>query len=149
MLALHDALMNPIAIFYHCLLFKDNELLVNAVDIIHGQMQALRNAGLVSAARQFHVGINGAEESKPYTSMLFPPKTQFIFHGLQCRTENRTLRMLEEWLPSHKDWNVLYFHAKGSSHPPGHGFSTVWRECMMRHCITNWRQCVSGFVCWL
>ena len=79
-----------------------------------------------------------------------PPATvKPTFHGLQCKNELRTLLLVEEFAKTHTGWNVLYFHSKGATHPLGHELSARWRRCMMRHLVSNWRQCVqeleSGF----
>jgi hypothetical protein len=51
--------------------------------------------------------------------------------------------MLEQWLPGHEDYYVLWFHSKGATHEPGHYLSDRWRGCMQKHCVVNWRQCVA------
>ncbi len=38
---------------------------------------------------------------------------------------------------------MLYAHAKGCSHDPGEKMITNWRNCMVRHLITNWLACVN------
>lgn len=136
--------MKPIAIFYHCLFFVEQDLpLGNAVNIVRGQMEQAKESGLLDAAAEFHVGINGGDESREVASRVLPQSAQIVMHGLQCKNECRTIRLLEEWLPGHEDWYVLYFHAKGATHPAGDGFTGTWRACMMRHCVQNWRQCVN------
>lgn len=136
--------MKPIAIFYHALFFMNapDNLLENAVNIVLGQMWQLSASGLLDAAKEFHVGLNGGEETRQMASLILPFKAQIVLHGLQCHTENRTILMLERWLPAHRDWYVLYFHAKGATHPAGHELSTRWRECMTRCVIMNWRNCI-------
>lgn len=138
--------MKPIAIFYHCLLFMDSpdNLCENALNIVRGQMEELKRCGLLDAAAEFHVGINGGLESLEVSRLVIPPKANMVLHGLQCRNECRTIRMIEEWLPGHDDWYVLYFHAKNSSHATDTGIGVPWRACMMRHCVTNWRKCVAA-----
>lgn len=136
--------MKNIAIFYHCLFFlgQETEPLEAAPTIVREQMLRLKDSGLLAATAEFHAGINGGEESAQLASLLLPRDAQIVLHGLQCRNECRTIRMLEEWLPGHEDWYVLYFHSKGATHPQGDNFTTTWRNCMTRHCITNWRRCV-------
>ena len=136
--------MKPIAIFYHCLFYMDSpdNLLMPAVNITKEQMSLLWYTELIPTARELHVGINGGGESAQMANLLIPSSAKIKLHGLQCHTENRTIRMLEEWLPGKDDWYVLYFHAKGASHPDGHSFTTIWRNCMTHHCIRNWGQCV-------
>lgn len=134
--------MKPIAIFYHGLFFKEDQAIPHALPIIQEQMGMVKSSGLLDAATEFHVGINGGDESHAVARIVFPPKAMIRFHGLQCHNENRTILMLENWLPTHPDWHVLYFHAKGVTHPPGH-FSEIWRKCMMKHCVRNWWICVA------
>jgi hypothetical protein len=138
--------MKPIAIFWHGLFFLDSpeNLLENALAIIISQMWQLRDSGLLGAAAEFHVGLNGGEETLQVARLILPAKAQITLHGLTCHTENRTILMLEKWLPGHQDWLVCYHHAKGATHPPGHSLSERWRACMAKHVIKNWRQCVAA-----
>jgi len=135
--------MNPVCIFYHCLFELNGAVLPNAVDIVREQMDALKSSGLLDAASEFIVGINGGDESRDLANLLIPPKAKVVMHGLQCRNECRTIRLIEEWLPGHEDWYVLSFHAKGCTHPAGDPMRTRWRGCMQRTVVTNWRQCVA------
>ncbi len=134
-----------IAIFYHCLFFMDrpDNPLHNGIAIVREQMEQLRNTGLLEAAKELHVGINGGYESLKVANSLLPDKAQVELHTLECHTENRTILMLERWLPGHDDWYVLYFHAKGATHPAGDSFTATWRGCMTKGVITNWRTCVA------
>lgn len=134
-----------IAMFYHCLFFLDtpDNLHENAVNIVQEQMTQLKAYRLLDSADEFHVGINGGLESLEVSRLVIPTQAIIALHGLQCRNECRTIRMMEEWLPGHEDWAVLYFHAKGCTHPDGDPMRTRWRACMMCHCVTNWRQCIS------
>jgi hypothetical protein len=69
-----------------------------------------------------------------------------VTHGLQSRAENLTIIEVEKFVKTHPDWNVLYFHCKGGSHESGTSysdFSNRWRRCMMRRCVTEWRQAVA------
>lgn len=137
--------MNPIAVFYHCLFHVEQppKHLPAAAQIIADQMRRFKDSGLESACSEMIVGVNGGEESKPFASVLLSHKAKPVFHGLQCRNECRTIRLLEDWLPGHDDWYVLYFHSKGATKPLGDDFTGRWRSCMMKHCIDNWRQCVA------
>lgn len=136
--------MKPIAIFYHCLFYlgEPPHALPVATSIISEQMEALRVSGLLGHCMSMTVGVNGGQESMGAVDVFIPRKAQVIMHGLKCHNENRTLFHVEQWLPGHEDWYVLYFHSKGASHPKRDEFTTTWRNCMMRHDITNWRQCV-------
>ena len=137
--------MSAIAIFFHCVFVKDALGLPypNALPVVMEQMAKLDTSGLLEAASEFHVGINGGQESLNMARVLFDPKARLTFHGPQCHTELRTLLMLEEWLPRHPDWLVLWWHSKGATKPLHDGFSEIWRRCMERTVIHNWGQCVA------
>jgi hypothetical protein len=137
--------MKNLAIFYHALLFKDapENLLENALNIVLAQMWQLRPSGLLDVASEFHVGLNGGVESLQVARLILPAKAQITLHGLQCHTENRTILMLEKWLPGHEDWYVLYFHTTGAGWPPDDELRTRWRGCMMKWTVSNWRRCVA------
>lgn len=141
--------MKPIAIFYHCLFFLNDpkDLLPNAVSIVADQMDRLFRSGLEREASEIIVGVNGGFESQYIAKLILPPKSRIVFHGLQSHAENLTIVELEKWLPAHPDWNVLYFHAKGCTHPVGSQYgdniSKPWREGMMADLVDNWRQCVA------
>ena len=137
--------MKPIAIVYHCLLYlgEPPQLLTNACDIVRSQMDALRDTGLLAAASEMVVGINGGIESDEVANLLLPNKAKRILHGLQCRNECRTIFALEQWAKTHPDWYVLYFHSKGATHASDDGYSTAWRGCMMKGVVKNWRKCIA------
>lgn len=144
--------MKPIAIFYHCLFYRGGDLLDHACKVTFEQMEMLNQSGLLNAAEEFHVGVNGGTESHEVADLLLPAKAKRLMHGLESRAENLTLVALEKWLPSHPGWNVLYFHAKGATRDSDSvydHFIADWRGCMMKHCVLNWRTCVahldSGF----
>lgn len=135
-----------IAVFFHGLLFLGDppQFQPQALDIITEQMWLLITSGLEDAAEEIHVGMNGGTETAELAQLIFPPKATIAYHGLQCRNEVRTILMLEQWLPGHEDWYVLWFHAKGCSHPPGDPLRTSWRQCSMKHLVENWRNCVAA-----
>lgn len=141
--------MKPIAIFYHCLFFHGTpiEFRHNAFNIVHDQMTMIRASGLLDAAMYFLVGINGGKESSDVANLVIPAKAVRVMHGLQSKAENLTIVELEKWVKSNPDWVVLYFHAKGCTHPPdsdyGNRVSAPWRMSMMQDLVMNWRQCVS------
>lgn len=121
------------------------ELIDKAVAVVHEQMAALKLSGLEDAAEEIHIGINGGEESQLLRELL-PAKAQITYHGLQSKAENLTIVLLENWLKTHPDWYVLYTHAKGSTHAIGSPYgqySDNWRQAMMWHLVTHWRQCVA------
>lgn len=135
-----------LTIFYHALveLGDPPAVLEPAVKIIREQMDMLKSCGLLDAASEFIVGINGGEASREIASLLIPSKATIVMHGLQCRNEVRSILMLEKWLKEHsEEAYVLYFHAKGCTHPEGDYVRTRWRGCMQKTVVNNWRQCVA------
>ena len=135
--------MRPIAVFYHCLFFLDDRLLPRALEIVERQMGLLKSSGLENAASFILCGINGGEESKPFSELLLPSKSKKVFHGLKSKAENLTIIELEKWLPDHPGWDVLYFHSKGCTHEAGPraNLSHFWSECMMRNLVLQWSRC--------
>jgi hypothetical protein len=140
--------VKPIAIFYHCVGFIGNPplLLSGGLQIVAEQMMQIVESGLLSEASEIQVGINGGEESRLMDDWV-PTKAKITYHGLQSRSENLTIVMLHEWSRTHPDWNVLYLHAKGASHPIDSEYARnvalPWRRGMMHDLVTNWRQCVA------
>lgn len=138
--------MKQIAVFYHAMFYGGTppKVLPNALSVVAEQMGIMRDSGLENTASEIIVGINGGDESRMLAGSLLPVKSRVTYHGLQCRNECRTLRLLEEWLPGHEDWYVLYHHSKGATH---HGWdvrSARWRECMEKHTVAFWRRCVEA-----
>jgi len=137
--------MKPIAVFYHCLFETGSppEICESALNIVHGQMSQLKSCGLLDACSHLCVGINGGLDSSAIASGIVPVKAHMVLHGLESKAENLTIVEIEKWAPSHPDYYVLYFHAKGCTHPVGDPFRTRWRNCMMRELVENWRECVA------
>lgn len=135
--------MKPLCVVYHCLLKRGDppEPIPAALSIVAAQMKSLKDSGLLDACSELIVGLNGGEESKLLAQALLPPKAKTVFHGLQCKNECRTIRLIEEWLPGHEDWYVLYFHTKGATRPDLR--NAYWRECQMRRLVRDWRRCVA------
>jgi hypothetical protein len=139
--------MTPIILFYHTLFFMGESQNVLNLEIIMEQMDVLRRSGLEDAATEIHIGVNGGEESRFFAESLLPSKARVVYHGLQCRSENRTLVMMEDWCRSNTNQaHLLYFHSKGITHAPGSDYgeriSRPWRNRMMETCVHHWRQCV-------
>lgn len=130
----------PIAIFFHCVFSIGGKHLPAAESIVNSQMKALQDSGLLDAASNFFIGVNGEYGTSPVT---FPEKANVIYNGSRCKTELRTLRVLEKWLPGHEDWAVLFFHSKGATHKIGDSHSDPWRNCSMHHLVKNWEYCVA------
>lgn len=144
----------PIAIFYHCLTHMGTppELMPSAVHVIKEQMNHIQASKLLDACDEFHVGINGGDESIEIANLLIPSKANIVRHGLESRAENLTLMMIEEWVKTHPGWNVLYFHSKGATHElnSSYGkFAAQWRKTMMEDLVEHWRERIgdldSGF----
>ena len=136
-----------IAIFYHCLFFGGDppNILPHACEVTCQQMHQVERTGLLAAASEFTVGINGGAESEEIASLMISPKARRVMHGLESKNENLTLVELEKWLPSHPGWLVLYFHAKGATRSSASEYDQYiakWRACLMFHCISGWRSCV-------
>ena len=132
-----------IAVFYHCYLINPLQSEVNehAYYVTALQMTVLAQSGLASHASEIHICINGGDESRDLARLICPVKSNYVLHGLDSCNENLTIECLRQWAKSHPGWNVLYFHAKGASHPPGHRMVENWRDCMMNHCVRGWTRC--------
>lgn len=138
--------MKPIAIFYHCLFQVGDKLLPQAASIIWEQMGQLRGTGLLDACSEFHVGINGGDESHVIANRIIPAKANIVWHGLDSRAENLTMCMMQDWVKTHPGWYCLYHHAKSITHDQSSDygkFATRWRRCMAKHCVTRWREAVA------
>ncbi len=141
--------MKPIAIFFHGLFFLGDppRHMPNAGCIISDQITQMINSGLWDAADKIFFGVNGSDESASAANSIIPQKATVLYHGLQCRNENRTVEWLLTWAKKNPGWNVLYQHAKGSSHAPAECYainvSKPWREAMIQDLVVNWRQCVA------
>jgi hypothetical protein len=140
--------MKPIAVFYHTLFVVGNppQPMQSALQIIPEQMVQLVGWGLLDAATEFHVGVNGGEESKPYVSSMVSEKADVRYHGLDSRCENLTIVWMEEWVKTHPDWYVFYHHVKGAGHDINSSYfqyAAEWRRGMAHDLIINWRQCVA------
>lgn len=134
-----------LAVFYHTLFYIGSPTrdCISGRIITQEQMKdAMICSGLLDFCSEMYVGINGGDESKSFASDLIPKKASVTFHGLQHRSELQTLLILQDWLPKHEDWYVCYFHAKGASHAPLDTFNTIWRHCMQKTVVNDWRKCV-------
>lgn len=133
--------MNPIAVFYHCVLFGGNRN-INAhyaMGIIEGQMDLFRRSGLHDAASAFFVGVNGTEADAMAIKMICGKKAALTCHGRDASTEIPTMQMIRDWVPGHPSWNVLYFHPKGVSTP---NRAIRWRKTMEHFLVEKWQDCV-------
>lgn len=139
--------MKPIAVFYHCLFFKQGaspEPFPAAPAIVESQMRNFVNSGLFANCNLFSVGINGGEESRALAADLIPGDAMVTFHGLHYQNELGTLLLVEQFARENPDWYILYFHSKGATRPTGDEIRANWRECMMRNLVKNWSSCVGA-----
>ena len=115
-----------------------------ALGIVQEQMALLKSCGLEDAATEIYCGVNGGDESSAFSEIL-PKTSTVVYHGLQCRNENRTIQLIEERVKKlDGEAYVCYFHAKGSQFPVGDDFRTRWRRRMNHHVIENWSKCVKA-----
>ena len=123
-----------LAIFYHCLfhLGDPHELRPMAVAIVMEQMQQLKESGLLAAADEMIVGINGGQESEVPALMTLPAKAKCVYHGLKSRAENLTIVALHEWCKTHLGWAVLYFHAKGCTPIKDQDCCRKWKSSLSK-----------------
>lgn len=136
--------MNKIAIFYHAQLNGGFRAIDEsyAISVMQEQMDALMNSGLLDASDEFIVGSNGNDRDTIPARLLAGKKANFIQHAPNSCCEFETMRALKNWLPSHSDWKVMYFHTKGVSRPKEDAIWTHWRNCMMACIVWNWHSCV-------
>lgn len=139
----------PIVVFYHCYLYNGEppDLKPWAFDVVSDQMHRMIKCGLADAASEIIVGLNGGKESLDVARLIMPEKAKIVLHGLDCKNENPTIVLMEEWVKkSNGEAYVLYHHAKSSSHDPESEYGKFdgrWKECMQHHCVDNWRQCIA------
>lgn len=110
------------------------------MDLMAQQMLTIETCGLVNYAKEITIGVNGGEEDADIARMLAPEKAKVVTHGVGTGTEITTLNLIREWVKSHRDWYVLYFHTKGASHPETP--NARWRLNMEQHVLWNWRVCI-------
>ena len=137
--------MKKIAVFYHAIL-RGGTIPVDtsfACTIMQEQMRALKNSGLLAAADEFHIGINGDEDDKDIARLFVPClNAKFVVHGPGVTSELPTLAYLRRWLPDHPDWYLLYHHIKGVTHPTEPLYA-AWRRRMEKAVVWGWRDCVA------
>lgn len=141
----------PIIIFHHTLFFLGDESRMANLEIVIEQMDMLKSSGLEDAASEIYIGVNGGAESEFFAKSLLPSKAKVCYHGLQCRSENRTIVLMEQYCEGfNTEAHILYFHSKGISHAKGSDYgenmSRPWRKRMMETCVWNWRQCVQDLL---
>ena len=139
--------MRPAAAFYHCKLsgegIPDPEY---AEAVMMQQMIAVRSSGLGQHCREFHAGVNGTPADALLVCAFCPSQTAVHLHGPGARSEIPTMRLIQEWVPDHPGWDVLYFHTKGVTHPREPLYEN-WRNRMAHYCVDQWRDCVRDLDC--
>jgi hypothetical protein len=134
---------NKIAIFWHAIFSGGSRPIDTgyACGIMSDQMKSIRDSGLLAAAEEMTIGVNGGQEDVAIARLFAPPNAKIVPHGIGTTTEIPTMNLIRQWLPKHKDWKVLYGHFKGVSHPflPS---DMAWRERMEQACVWGWRNCV-------
>ena len=141
--------MKPLAIFYHCVI-SGGERAIDpdyAINMMSHQMSALKESGLMAAASEFIVGVNGSEADAIAAACLCDDKATVVHHGKDSMTEIPTFQMMHEWAKQHPGWYVLYHHTKGVSSRAADG----WRNRMEESVIWGWEDCVrwldAGYDC--
>jgi hypothetical protein len=119
----------------------------SAPHIIGEQMNTLMQSGLGNAAAAINICVNDDDLSAEQIR-LFPERANIFFHGRKSCTENRTTLMIQSWCKTQPDpAYVLSFHSKGVTHDLDSGYAKTvvnpWRNRMMRHCVEDWKTCVT------
>lgn len=129
-----------IAVWYHTILSGPrihNE--PHALALTQNQMNALKLSGLLDAADEFFVGINGGDGDALLVSAMSPcPLVNLLVNGTEAASELATLNHLQKWLKP--GWSVFYHHIKGVQYP-GNPIWNRWRKCMENACVWGWREC--------
>lgn len=133
-----------IAVWYHCRLFGGEPPIDPdySITLMAEQMKTLRTAGLEQAATEILICVNGDTQNRIVARQLAPAKSTFIDHGRDALGLLRTVNCLRSWCQCHPDWIVCFWHIKGVTHP-WDTLNTLWRQCMEKWVIINWRKCVA------
>lgn len=136
--------MRPIAIFYHTLANLGTRQ--HATSIIKEQAGLMKDSGLIDAAKEFFVGVNGPAEDVEFVRKLLPGNPMMLQNEPETwpSAEVPTLRGLHDYCLGNPGMNVLYLHMKGLTHVPGsagHEFNRDWRHRMQNICVKEWRHC--------
>lgn len=131
------------SIWYHTTLEcpAHNIHLPNSIPLMLEQMETLKSTGLLDAADELVVCVNGDSVNQSAARASAPKKARFIDNGKTAESLLPTTMHLREWSQTHKDWLVCFFHNKGVTHP-GSLFNWQWRKCMEKWVLVNWRRCV-------
>jgi hypothetical protein len=131
-----------IAVWYHTrLLGGEPEINPDfSMNLMLQQMKLLKASGLEDAATEIIICVNGDSENQAAARILSPSKARMIENGADAQSMLRTINQLRLWCQTHKDWLVCFWHIKGVTHP-GDRLNELWRLCMEKHVIHEWRKC--------
>lgn len=135
--------MKPISIWYHIRLFGNQPPTINpdySISLMMEQMETLKSSGLLDAAEDLTVCVNGDSENILAAMSLAPENSRFVNNGPGAQGLLATVNALRKWSIDNPNRMVCFFHAKGLTHP-GDDFCIRWRKCMEKHVIKNWRTC--------
>lgn len=106
------------------------------------QLHVLVDSGIYDNANKIIVGMNGSPIECRMLSKCIPEGIVKVYHGPESRSLIPTMRIMQQFARDNPGWMLLFMHAKGATHPHD-SFTTAWRDCMTKHCVTNWCKCVS------
>ena len=113
-----------------------------SVPLMLEQMETVKNCGLMDAADDFVVCVNGGLQNQIMARSCSPPKARFIHNGEHAKSLLATTRAMRQWTIEHPDWLVCFFHIKSVTHPH-EPLDFAWRKCSEKWVLKNWRQCVA------
>lgn len=134
--------MKPISVWYHTRIEGGGIDPDFSMSLMQQQMSYLKGSGLEKAADEINICVNGGRYNALLAGALAPNKSVVHDNGEDSESHLPTVCRLREWVLSHPDWYVCYFHAKGVTHPDD-DFNQHWRRCMENVVIDNWRLCVA------
>jgi len=132
-----------LAVFHHCRLSGGDPPIDfnHALGIYVEQMLALKDSGLEDAADFIYCGVNGGPADFAAAACLAPERAEVVEHPATARSELSTMRALQQWLPGHENWFVLFHHLKCATRKDE--WCAKWRLRMQDAVVTNWRRCVA------
>lgn len=136
-----------ISVWYHCRLFGGEPPIDPdfSLGLMGEQMQTLSDSGLLAAAEEVVICVNGDSINQASARMVAPKKSRFIDHGQKAKSLLPTVNALRQWSIQHPHWLVCFWHIKGVTHP-NDDLNRIWRHCMERCVIRNWRKCLADIV---
>lgn len=134
--------MKKLAVWYHTRIYGGGIDDLFSMSLMYDQMTYLEESGLEDAADEIHICTNGGSGNAFMAAQLSPEKAIISDNGPDSESHLPTVCKLRDWVHTHPDWYVCYFHAKGVTHPDDE-FNQHWRRCMESVVIDNWRSCVA------